>query len=59
MEEQVLIFDHVIDVCDEPAMNLLDHLFLRQNDSYELDISRKHGNWLWNCRIKFRIKYLK
>ena len=43
----------------DPAMTLFDSLFLRQMLIYEPKISAKHGDWLWNCRIKFEQDILK
>ena len=35
----MIVFDHKIEVRDEPAMLLFDGLFLRQTESYDFDIS--------------------
>ena len=42
MEQKVHIFDHIIDVRDEPPVMLLDGLFMQQFKKYELEISTKH-----------------
>ena len=52
----MLKFDLVIDIRDEPAQ--LAWLGLKRMKKYEIESSKKCGNWLEKCRINFLTRKL-